>query len=226
MDSVFYESGKNYLQLKSLDTAASKFGMVKSFTPLSPPAVQYRAFCLAYLGQHSLADSLLLQLKLLPSDSLSTNCLRFQQMAASLLTRNYSHFEVLSKTAPPYMVEQNALLKYHSELQKIKNKSPALAGVFSAIIPGSGKYYAGYRGKALATFFINAALAAVAAECYVKGGLKSPAFIGSGLLFLTFYSGNIIGSVYSVKLWRKEKFRKIDNEIYYDMLAVLHSAYP
>ena len=106
----------------------------------------------------------------------------------------------------------------------MKKKSPALAGLMSAVIPGTGKIYAGYKGQGLAAMITVGILGVSAAESYFrpfdrsgKKGYKSPEFIAFGSLFTIFYVGNLWGSVLSVKLAREHELREINDEILFDM---------
>ena len=92
--------------------------------------------------------------------------------------------------------------------------SPAIAGVYSALIPGLGKLYIGYKNQALTAFIANMLLAAQAAESYYKSGLTSPRFIITAGVFSVFYTGNIIGSIAMAKKKKKDYFKQLDNEIF------------
>jgi hypothetical protein len=89
-----------------------------------------------------------------------------------------------------------------------------LAGVYSAIIPGMGKLYLGYKEQALSAFIENIALGAQAAESYYRAGYKSARFIITGSLFGLFYGGNIWGSIILAKKQKREHLKQIDYEIF------------
>jgi hypothetical protein len=91
--------------------------------------------------------------------------------------------------------------------------SPALAGVYSALIPGLGKLYIGYKNQALTAFISNTLLAAQATESYLKSGVKSPRFIITATVFSIFYTGNIIGSIVATKKKKKDYYNELDYEI-------------
>ena len=80
-------------------------------------------------------------------------------------------------------------------IKDLSERSPVLAGVLSALLPGAGHVYAGAYKDGLLSFLVNGALIAGAYEAfdkevYVAGGLVS-------LVGLGFYSGNIYGGVNS-----------------------------
>jgi TM2 domain-containing membrane protein YozV len=113
---------------------------------------------------------------------------------------NYHNFQ-----NPLIKEELENLKKYSSIEKKIKRKSPFIAGTLSAIIPGLGKVYAGNNGQALASFLTCGLIGAVAAENYVKMGIKHPQTIFFTGLFGLFYVGNIWGSAVSVQVVKIEK---------------------
>jgi outer membrane protein assembly factor BamD (BamD/ComL family) len=85
------------------------------------------------------------------------------------------------------------------EYQDLPQKSPVLAGVMSAIIPGSGYVYAGHYGDAITAFLINGLFIAgtitgIHQENYAVGAIV-------GGIGLPFYFGNIYGSANAAKKW-------------------------
>lgn len=97
-----------------------------------------------------------------------------------------------------------------------KKKSAFIAGGMSALIPGAGKWYAGYFGTPFAALFLNAILGGVAIELAIKQGWNSWPALLSYAAFGTFYAGNIIGSIYSTKIKKKE------NEAFYKGVLLYH----
>jgi hypothetical protein len=115
--------------------------------------------------------------------------------------------------------ELNYVNKQFILLAKNKQKSPALAGTFSAIIPGSGKLYAGYKGQALASFLRVGILGAVTTENIINKGFLNVQTIIFSSLFTFFYTGDIVGSVFAVKRKKKE----IEKNIKYNIGTSLYS---
>ncbi len=117
-----------------------------------------------------------------------------------------------------YEAEQKNLIEIKKRILKLKQKSPWIAGALSALIPGLGKFYAGQKGAALSTFTSNVIFAGMAIETFYRTqNLKSPSFILFTSLFTFFYTGNIIGSIHSVKKRYKSLSKQIDNEILINM---------
>lgn len=92
--------------------------------------------------------------------------------------------------------------------------SAFLAGFYSAIFPGLGKLYLGYKQEALSACIENLALGGMAAESYFKAGPLSARFIITGTLFALFYGGNIWGSAILAKKQRIDYRQELDYEIF------------
>lgn len=86
------------------------------------------------------------------------------------------------------------------ELPGYKDKSPWIAGAMSAIIPGSGKIYAGDLRSGVSTLLIVGALGAIAAESWSKLGPGDWRTISLSSLFALFHIANIYGSAVSVSV--------------------------
>lgn len=88
------------------------------------------------------------------------------------------------------------------QLQKPPTKHPVWAGVLG-VVPGAGYWYAGHRGSALTALLVNSLLAyatytSVRSRNYGVAGL-------CGFLGLSFYIGNISGSVRSARRYNDRK---------------------
>jgi tetratricopeptide (TPR) repeat protein len=99
--------------------------------------------------------------------------------------------------------------------QGLPEKSPVLAGVLSAILPGSGYFYAEHYGDGITAFLINGlfiagTVAAINQENYAVAGIV-------GGIGVPFYLGNIYGSANAAKKWnlgvRKEVVQKIHSTL-------------
>ena len=72
-------------------------------------------------------------------------------------------------------------------------KSETLAGIMSAVIPGSGKIYVGETGDGIVAFLTTAVFAFIAYDNF-KAGHTTRAWIWTGVAAF-FYAGNVYGSV-------------------------------
>ena len=225
-DSINYFIGWSYYNLKILDSSSAYFTRVKGETLYNKSAF-YSIFEQAYLKKTDEAKNELAAIST-EKDSSLPKLRNLQYAGIALLERDYKRYEECSKNFSydyfPLSAEEKNFSGYYSRLKKTKKKSPLLAGMMSAIIPGSGKFYAGYKGQGLAALATVGVLGLSAAESYFrpfgpvnKKGYKSPEFITFGSLFTIFYVGNIWGSALSVKLAREHQLREIDDEILFDM---------
>ena len=94
----------------------------------------------------------------------------------------------------------NSLDQFMEAKSKLKTKSPLLAGLMSAIIPGTGRLYTGRVKEGLLSLISLAATSYLAYEGFRDKGIKS----FKGWLFSSIsaflYIGNIHGAVVSAKL--------------------------
>lgn len=86
----------------------------------------------------------------------------------------------------------------------LKRKSPALAGILSVIIPGSGKAYAGKWKDGLVSFLMTSSTAFMAVRGFNKNA-KSFYPWAMGTLSVVYYSGNIYGSTQAAYKYNKDK---------------------
>lgn len=101
-------------------------------------------------------------------------------------------------------------LQLIKEGKSTKKKSPVLAGVISAIVPGLGRVYAKDYSDGIISFIFVASTAYQAFRRFNKNGVKSPtAWVYSGVS-LGFYIGNIYGSVQSTKYYNSIKRQEIN----------------
>jgi hypothetical protein len=222
LDTIHFLKGMNYYLLKKTDSAALSFHKVSPASNFLCKSKFFESINLAYSKNYKAALSCFTDL---PMDSVTKykSIITVVTAGETLLLRNFKNFDSISLnfTTEEYRIanQQNRLLELRKESEKIKRKSPLLAGCLSAVVPGLGKFYAGKRGAALAAFATNIVLGAAVFESYYRTqSFKSPQVITFGTLFTFFYVGNIFGSVFSVKQQIKSVNGRINNEI----LASIH----
>ena len=103
--------------------------------------------------------------------------------------------------------------------QELPEKSPVLAGVMSAILPGSGYIYAERYGDGITAFLINGlfiagTIAAIHQENYAVAGIV-------GGVGLPFYLGNIYGSANAAKKWNLGGRNEITKKIHSTLAPLL-----
>lgn len=218
-DSLFYLLGWAAYSTKKLDTC------VRSFLKVSPLSDRYdksrffSAWCMTYRGQLDSATDILQPLSL--TDSTRRELRSLQLAGIALLKRDYPAYRNIEQqfTYSSYIdsKEERRMKDYYDKLSGFKRRSPVLAGLYSAIVPGLGKIYAGKKNQGIAAFLPVISLAALTYEAYRKDGVKSARFIGFGTLFTVFYVGNIWGSTLAVKIRRNEFYKEYDTKILFDM---------
>jgi hypothetical protein len=218
-DSLFYMLGWASYSGKKLDAAIGWLLKVSPGFPQFRKARFFAAYCQAFLGR---TDTAIVVLKQLPLPDSVQNELRNLQLAGiALLKRDYSDWLALrgqfTYSSYIFTKEERRMGHYYDMLSGFRHRSPLLAGLYSAMIPGLGKFYAGKKKQAIAAFLPVISLAALTYEAYRKAGVKSARFIGFGALFSVFYIGNIWGSTLAVKIRRNEFNREYDNKILFDM---------
>ncbi|HVU55689.1 MAG TPA: hypothetical protein VHD83_11585 [Puia sp.] len=218
-DSLFYMLGWAAYSTRQLDQS------IGSFLKVSPDFSKYEksrffaAYCQAFQGRSDSAVDGLRQLVLPDSTIRELRSLQLAGMA--LLKRDYKAFlpqqQQFTYSSYIFEKEERRMQLYYDKLKGFKHKSPLLAGVYSALVPGAGKWYAGKKKQGIAAFLPIISLAALTYEGYRKDGVKSARFIGFGALFTIFYIGDIWGSTLSVKIRRNEFYKEYDNKILFDM---------
>ena len=219
LDSIHFYTAWAFYNLKNLDSSIVYFEKIEYNSAFYLQSKFYENFEHLYLNQHKLADIKLAKLAL--EDSTLIELKKFQQASSALMQRDFLRFDAVSSDFKysnfSCANEQKELFKRKDEIVKNKKKSPLLAGLMSAVIPGSGKFYAGYRGQAISAMIPTFIFAAAAAESYYRASAKSGQFIAAASLFGIFYMGNIWGSVLSVKTFYELRNNEIHNNIMLDL---------
>ena len=104
-------------------------------------------------------------------------------------------------------------------------KSPLLAGFLSAVIPGTGKIYAGRVGEGVSAFLTVGTLGAITGEQWYKHGFKDWRTLVAGSLCAVFYLGNIYGSYMSVSIENDERIASDNLLILYHLHIPLRSIF-
>jgi TolA-binding protein len=105
------------------------------------------------------------------------------------------------------------------QYQELPEKSPVLAGVLSAILPGSGYFYAEHYGDGITALLINGLFIAgtvtgIHTENYAVAGIV-------GGIGVPFYLGNILGSANAAKKWNLSIRNEFSQRIYSILIPLL-----
>ncbi len=99
------------------------------------------------------------------------------------------------------------------EMNDFKPRSQLLAGLFSAIVPGTGKFYSRNFEDGLMSMFTIGLFGFRTATEYRNSGTNSVSFWVFGLATLYFYSGNVYGSAVSAKIYNETFYSNIRNNV-------------
>lgn len=143
----------------------------------------------------------------------------FFKTASTLLQHQKGTLDSLRSMPKRTIYMQTNLLEISEQLKTHKPLSPIKGAVLSAIVPGLGKWYGGYRTEAVSLFSICTLMAIQAMEGYSKTKFNSPHFYVFGSLFTIFYGGGIWGSYYRIKNRERHFYENMDRQVY-DLLDV------
>jgi TM2 domain-containing membrane protein YozV len=101
--------------------------------------------------------------------------------------------------APFAAEELNQVSTFYDYRVESPYKSPTLAGILSALIPGSGKMYVGEWGDGITALVVTSLFALLAYDNF-RADHSTRAWIFTGLGAF-FYAGNIYGSVASAQIF-------------------------
>lgn len=222
----YYRGLAFYNQLK-LDSAIHYFEQVPVHHPNYVKSQFLEGAGHAFLKRYQKADQVLTQFS--TPDSLLSALRNFQLAGIALLVRDTLKFVSYQRQFNAkyfaFSQEEEKLGENYRLIQQHKRKSPLLAGLMSAVVPGSGKIYAGKTGQGLITFIQNLALGLQVYEAYHRDGWKSPRFLLYGGLFTFFYVGNIWGSTLTVHI-RKQEFKdKVNEQILFNMQIPIRTVF-
>jgi hypothetical protein len=219
-DTGFYYLGKAYYQQRKLEASIRAFSAISDrHGSWQKEAMFLSSFQSSYLRNFKEAKGFLDRLSI--ETKLDSALLGHQLMGLALLNRDLNKFDSLSilMVSDQYQVSsyQNKLRENAALIQTFKPRSPVLAGVFSAFLPGAGKIYAGRTGEGIAALLTMSILGFQTREAIRKDGINSVRAILYGSVASVFYVGNIWGSVFSVKVARREFNDQVDDSILLNM---------
>lgn len=226
-DSIHYLIGTTAFELKELEKSIYALGQVSPESPRYYHAHFLIAFNYSYLGNYDTAKTYLNTLS--PADTLLQELVHIELAGIALLEGQAVDFERHARNfkhnSHHFSGSEAALLAAYEEQSDLKRKSAFLAGLLSAVVPGSGKAYAGRWNQGLASFVIVGVLGAQVYELYRKKGFDTPLLYIIGGAFSAFYVGNIWGSALSVQIEKDEKVKAIHNRVLYHMHIPVRSVF-
>jgi len=125
-------------------------------------------------------------------------------------------FKRANEFATP-LITTNELLKpivlLSSEGLNAKRKSPALAVIFSTIVPGTGKMYTGDWADAIISLITVGFASFQTYRSFDLKGFEKPRGYIFGTIAAGFYLGNIYGSYKSAQRYNKRSLKKVHEKI-------------
>jgi hypothetical protein len=220
-DSINYLLGVSFYYKKELDSSNQNLLRISGKNPdILEKAKILKAFNATHLRQYDTAAKSLSSYDF--NDPLLGSFANMELAAISLLKKDTAGFSVLARNFGEnknYAVAraEKALMTHYVNLKSIKTKSPVLAAISSAIIPGSGKAYIGKTGQGISSFLICTVLGLQAWEAYSKASWRSPYFFLYSGLFGIFYTGNVYGSITAARNYNNEKYEAIRSQLLIDL---------
>jgi hypothetical protein len=206
IDSINYLKGWSFYNLKQLDSSVFFLNKVSINSSMYYKSKFFAAYNNTFLERYDSAKQILNNLPV--KDSLLMELKKFELAGLTLLEKKHSNYSDYSNTFErtyyQLVPEQQKLDELYTKAHNFKNRSIAMAGIMSAVIPGSGKLYVGKIGEGVSSFLTLAILGGITLENYNKAGPSNFKTIFFGSLFTVFYIGNIYGSMASVKIYRNE----------------------
>jgi tetratricopeptide (TPR) repeat protein len=207
-DSVLFKTGMAYYRGDELETAAGVFTSVGEKyreSRYAPAAGYYAGLCFWRMNRLDEAAAAF--------SAVATRYPASGDAPRALLEKSLVEFdqrdmhgsrEELERFLAAYPHDDRAagarealvLLEQDRELPR---KSPVVAGILSALVPGAGHIYAGHLGDGITSFFLNGmfiagTVVAVKQENYPVAGAV-------GVIGLPFYIGNIYGAANAATKW-------------------------
>jgi hypothetical protein len=149
------------------------------------------------------------------NNSMSSERKAIYQSCDLLLSGDYKGANLLVKTA----VANNPsfpgnLIILSESASKTKFKSPFIAAGFSAIIPGTGKFYTKNWADGIFSMLFVAGNAWQSYRGFKEHGIKSAYGWAFGTLSASFYIGNIFGSAKAARRYNLLKKNEIENKTF------------
>ncbi len=216
-DSINYIFGMAHYYRKELEKSAYHLSKVSDSSAFHDKSVFFSALDYAHLGEYPKAQTILESYATTQPDNHYQELLAVELAGLALLRRDFEMFDRHAKNFGfeqyYYTNSENQLANVREALGGYKRKSPFVAGLLSAVVPGAGKIYTGQIGEGIASFLTVGSFAAMTAENWVKDGLSDWKTITFGAICSIFYIGNIYGSVATVKVYRNQFNDKQNNTI-------------
>lgn len=226
-DSLNYLKGWSLYSLKRLSSSSESLLKVSPKSEFYLKAHFFAAYNYTHIGEYDNSTDVLSKIDGKSEKILSLK--NFELAGISLLKGNNvlydEYFTKINKSLYELTESSDNIQKISWDLKNHKSKSPLLAGVLSAIIPGSGKFYAGKKGEGISSFIATAGLGLVTWENYRKNGINNFKTIAFGSAFAFSYAANIYGAVLRVNILETEYRDNVKNSILFNLHIPLRNTF-
>lgn len=221
-DTLDWLRGRSLFDQRKIAQAADLLSAIPEDSPFSAPARFHAVVARAYLGDY---DPALIPSAAGPYRELSA----YQGSALALLRQD----EAAWKEASSRFGREDYLLGEGERIMEeiartrfgARQKKAWFAGLASAVIPGSGKMYAGRFGEGVSALLTVGTLGAITAEQWKRHGGSDWRTLLAGSLCAFFYIGNIYGSYLSVSIENDERLTAENTLILYHLHIPLRSLF-
>lgn len=226
-DSLNYLAGWAAYYLKELETSTTYLTQVSQGSKLYAKSHLFAAYNQIHLKNYSQGASILSDFQ--PQNTTEQHFVKYLTSGLQLIQRDFAGFDTTILRLPKdyfgFSKELENLQRIEKDMMTHKDKSVWLSGIMSAIIPGSGKIYAGKTGQGITTFLLTTGLALVTLENYHKNGIESASTLVFGSAFAVFYAGNIYGSMYSAKTVNDDFYHLQNQKILFNLHIPLRNIF-
>lgn len=227
IDSLNFYTGWAHYNLQNLEKGIIKFSAVSQQSVFYNTSGYFAAWSELFLKNTERASSFI--------DIINSSTETEKELSSmfttsiALINRDLPRADSLVKINliedPIYRPQWERMQLHYEKLNNYKPKSYGIAGVLSALVPGSGKIYAGQKGAGVSSFLSIGAMAAITIENMIKTGWTSWNSIAAASIFSGFYIGNIYGSVVGINIYRQRFNNEVDRAILLDINIPLRNIY-
>jgi len=219
-DTALFQTGMAYYLGMEYESALQIFASFRSRFPGSPHAAKaayHEGICNVKLNRldkaaaaFEIAATTETATEVAPGARLGQAMLKLEQGDLAETRNDLQHF-IADFPADPRAAKARTALSLLPHDDELPRKSPLLAGIFAAIVPGSGHMYAGHYGDGatallLNGLFIAGTVVAIQQENYALAGVV-------GVIGLPFYLGNIYGAANAATKWNLGVRKDLRNKL-------------
>jgi tetratricopeptide (TPR) repeat protein len=207
-DSVLYKIGLCYRLAGDTDEAISYFRRIAfrdSDNPLRFTAAYQIAYTYFLDGQHENSLQYLDQVSVYAKSSDERGKLQILTAFNYLYQKRWSNAEHMLDSMAARDENLNltasSLSARAREGMNLPHKSPIMASLFSAVIPGTGKIYCGEYGDGIYSLIITGITGWLAWDGFRENGIRSVRGWVFGSMSGVFYAGNVYGSAIAARIY-------------------------